>query len=476
MQFCESTFLFAFLALLYSVLSLAILLSIHRLRSSHAASPSAVTALPSFALSSPTSLSFSSSSLHQQLFLACALLECILRFLYFLLYPLLSAGCQPLALLLPASPHAWLNALGHLPTCLLLLCLSVLCYSLARIYHILLLAGGKRQRVRLYLLSTLLVTLNAVVVVAEVGEWAPRGVFGGRAAYVVAGGCAVMGVLLFRYGYLLFHHVQAVLELSVASSHTPASPAASTPYRPTAPLAIHRQVAPLPMNGMGSLESGGSSTASSSGGASHSPVSYIPVWRTGGSVAEGGESAVSRLVEQVQEEQQEAWDETVEYDGHDSFSYSDSNNTQLTFSPTALTPSTAPAHLSTTSSPALRTSSFSPTTLPPPSPLPATTFLLTPPPNPLRRLAVLSALVTLCLWLRSAVLLLVVLMLGGVWGVASTVLYWSVGEVLPLVLMLRLMEGERSGGSGEAARVEQRPVVQHTAHRQSSGQRVWAVL
>ena len=467
MVFCETTFLFAVLSLLYLLLSLAILFSIHRLRASYHRSASATATLSSFALSSPTSLNFSSSSLHQQLFLFCALLESLLRFLYFLLYPLLSTGCRPLALL-PASPHQWLDGLGHLPTCLLLLCLSILCYSLARIYHILLLAGGKRQRVRLYLLSALLVVLNVAVVVAEVGQWVARGVLGDWGAYVVAGECAVMGVLLFLYGHWLFHHVQAILELSVSSSPVPPSlVSAAASYKATAPLPIHRQVAPLPMNGLGSVESGGSSSRSSSEGASSSPTNYIPTWRAGGRSSVVEEDSVGEtLIEQVGEE-------SVVFAGNDSFSYSD-NNLSLPFSPTPFTPTTVRSPLVTTSSPTLHTSSFSrplPPTTPPPS-----TFVLTPPLNPLRRLAVLSALVTLCLWLRSAVLLLVVLMLDGVWSAGSTLVYWCVGEVLPLILMLRLMEGQRGSERGEVAEELERPIVQQSPQRQSNGERFWTVL
>ena len=478
MDLCESTLLFAFLALLYLLLSLAILLSIYRLQRASSNANSAAAGLSSFALSSPTSLNFSSSSLHQQLFLACALVECTLRFLYFLLYPLLSAGCHSLSLL-PASPHPWLNALGHLPTCLLLLCLSILAYSLARIYHILLLAGGKRQRVRLYLLSTLLVLLNTTVVITEAGQWLASGVLGGWAAYVVAADCAVMGVLLFMYGRLLFRHVQAILELSVVSSPLSASLLTAASYRATtAPLPIHRQVAPLPMNGLGSMESG-SSSASSSGGASLSPASYIPIWRAGGGDSVPEEDSVvvaDKLVTLVSEEQ---LDDSVEYGGHDSFSYSD-GNVSLPFSPTPFTPITAqPSSLITSSSPSLHTASSS------------SSHSLTPttaPANPLRRLAVLSALVTLCLWLRSSVLLLVVVLLDDVWSVSSTVVYWCVGEVLPLVLMLRLMEGERGGstssGSSSAAggseveeEVERSNVQQQqTPQRPMSGERQWTVL
>ena len=468
MDFCESTFLFDFLALLYLLLSFAILLSISRLRSSYGTSASATASLSSFALSSPTSLSFSSSSLHQQLFLACALVECTLRFLYFLLYPLLSTQCGSPALL-PASPHLWLDALGHLPTCLLLLCLSILCYSLARIYHILLLAGGKRQRVRLYLLSALLVLLNVAVLVAEIGLWVARGVVGGWGAYVVAAECAVMGVLLFLYGYLLFHHVQAILELSVSSSPLPASLRNSASYKATAPLPIHRQIVPMLMNGSGSLESGGSSH-SSSGDASSSPASYIPTWR-GDSAVDEEDSMVGRLITQVQEEQEPG----VEYGGHDSFSYSYSdNNVSLPFSPTQFTPTTAPTPLVSTSSPTLHTSSSFSRSLSPPSP--STSFALTPPPNPLRRLAVLSALITLCLWLRSAVLLLVVVMLDDVWNVASTLVYWCVGEVLPLILMLRLMEGQRGSG-GEVAEEVEGPIAQpQSPPRPVNGERLWTIL
>ena len=473
MDLCESTVLFVVLALLYLLLSLAVLLSIHRLRQSYSASASPTASLSSFALSSPTSLSFSSSSLHQQLFLACALLKCGLRFLYFLLFPLLSSGCRPLSLL-PASALQWLSALGHLPTCLLLLCLSILCYSLARIYHILLLAGGKRQRVRLYLLSTLLILLNVAVVVAEVGEWAARGVLGGWAAYVVAAECAVMGVLLFLYGYLLFHHVQVILELSVSSAPVPAIVLSAGSYKATAPLPIHRQVAPLPMNGLGSVESAGSSSQSSSGGASISPASYIPMWRSGGasSVAEEDGSVVDKLIIQVEEEH----NESGEYGPHSSFSYSD-NNTSLPFSPTPFTPP-APASLVSTSSPSLHTSSFTQHhSLPPSSSPPPTAAVWQPPPNPLRRLAVLSALITLCLWLRSAVLLLVVIMMDGAWGVASTLVYWCVGEVLPLLLMLRLMEGQRGGSGGREVGEElERPIVQQQPPQRANGERLWTVL
>ena len=436
MQLCDGEYASLGLAVLYMLLLVLILHTIvARLRS-----PLTAALSPS---SSVSPISSPSSSAYQRAFLACTLLLSLLRALYFLLAPvLLSPRCDDPSTV-PSSPL--LSLLLHLPTCLLLLALSVLTLSFARIYHGLLLHGTKRQRVRLLLLSASLVLLNGLVAFTEVAQAAVDGgqpdvlQVAGYGLWVVTAVLVVMAAVVFAYGYLVFFHVQSVLQLS---SIPPPASAASTPSRPsptpgraTAAIAIRGQVAPLPrMMGEGSVES---DEMEHSG--SISPSGYVPpslsTWRAV-RTSDAAEAAASL----AKDDRRTATDDDLD-DADTSTDYL--RDYPLPDLPTVPTPST-PAFTHPLSP--------SPSSPRPIAPAPSSLPL---PPNPMRRLATLSGICSWCLLLRASLLLFVQAFFGGHFGPVTAFVYLTVCEVVPLALMVRVL-GARGEEDGAAADGEYR--------------------
>ena len=340
------------------------------------------------------------------------------------------------------------------------------CHVSARIYHILLLHGGKRQTVRLYLLLALLLSLNLIVSFTELAEWtsgaAPSSASASSSShaastlssfhsfltaysvYFITSASFTLAVLFFLYGYLLFFHVQSILNLSssassAASSAPPTpvrSPPASSltppavlhphPYRSSAAIAI-RQVMPLPMNGGSSVESDDldRDDGSLSPHAVYAPAA-MSVWRGSGS---GGGALAADSVSLVPKDELNPFDVAP---------------------PDLRDETTEPPSSSSEEEQQLFASSTTSSTPPPAAPpAPPAAFSSSPLPyNPMRRLAVLSGVCTLCLFLRTSLLLLTYIFFNGIFSPLTTLAYFSLSELVPIALMLTLLDA--SGGSSRA--------------------------
>jgi len=177
----------------------------------------------------------------QKIFLAVLIAQTLLRVLYFVLFPFNSKACNPEM----KSHHdhgkltsaEWfVHLLGNLPAMLFLSAFSVLVFTFARIYHKVLLAGVWFQERRFRILTGSLVIINALALVALLGDWAYSAnsasglyVFANIYIFGLMATCFVLAFAFLAYGALLYVQVQRIMRASGenAADTSVASPSSS---------------------------------------------------------------------------------------------------------------------------------------------------------------------------------------------------------------------------------------------------------
>jgi cytoskeletal protein RodZ len=169
-----------------------------------------------FGLSDPSRFS-------QKLFLVLVSLQCLGRVLYFFLWPYLGSECTPTA---SSSEFAWINGLGNIPPALFFAAFSVLVFTFARIYHKVLLMNVAKQTQRFSLLITLLVLLNCICCTSEIGEWLSQNdeknhtFFENFTVYFMASVSLMLALLFWLYGTLLYKQVERVLKSTLPAEQS----------------------------------------------------------------------------------------------------------------------------------------------------------------------------------------------------------------------------------------------------------------
>jgi hypothetical protein len=347
----------------------------------------------------------------QRFFLLLVSFQCLGRCLYFFMWPAMGDKCSPTA---SADNFLWINGLGNLPPALFIAAFSILVFTFARIYHCVLLSGIGRERTRFSVLYIILLLLNAIASGSEIGEWASEDsasheYFSQITVYSVAGVSLVLALMFWLYGTLLYKQVERVLllhlpapEMGEESNRGDDGDRSSAPDSPnygpvnSQPIKI-KDTSKQPL-----LEADRNVKSASS----LSPV-YLPRPEF---LSPSDGVDVLPLHYSVLEPSAAATNQSMTENNRSL--YSDSSN-QLRSPANSLQMQTSSDYSNSVN--------------------------YIPPVNPMRKLAIIAGICTLCLTLRT-ILLLVIVVLGSVFDWSLTLLYFSLSEIIPLLLMLKVFD------------------------------------